>query len=118
MMSASTGSCAIASTSAGRPDNSASSPQKVSRAVNDERPVIAEVVALGDGDPAREDDHEARSDLADGPKQFTGSKRAQVAEPTHPLDFERIKRGINLVVPLFANGLPLQRHGPPRRPHA
>ena len=33
---------------------------------------IAELVALGDLDPAREDDHKARSDLADDPKRFTG----------------------------------------------
>ena len=72
--------------------------------------MIAELVALGDGDPAREDDHEARSDLADGPKRFTGSKGAQVAEPTRSLDFERIERGINLVVPLFANGLQLRHN--------
>jgi hypothetical protein len=45
--------------------------------------------------PAREDDHEARSDLGGGPKRFTGSKGAQVAEPMHLLDFERIERGIN-----------------------
>ena len=69
--------------------------------------MIVELVALGDGDLAREDDHEARSDLADGPKRFTGSKRAHVAKPTHPLDFQRIECGINLVVPLFTNGLQL-----------
>src|SRR6516165_10011224 len=88
-------------------------PQKVSRAVNDERPVIAKLVALGDDDPAREDNHEARSDLADGPKRFTGSKGAQVAEPTRSLDFEQIERRINLVVPLFANGLQLRHNALP-----
>jgi hypothetical protein len=41
-------------------------PQKVSRAVDGDRLVIVELVALGDRDFAREDDHEARSDLADG----------------------------------------------------
>ena len=86
-------------------------PQKVSRAVDTDRLAIVELVTLGDCDPARKDDHEARSDLADGPKRFTGSKGARVAEPTHPLDFERIERGINLVVPLFANGLQLRHDG-------
>src|SRR5262249_37114334 len=51
----------------------------------------------------------SRSDLGGGPKRLTGSKRAQVAEPMHLLDFERIERLIDLVVPMFANG----RHGPP-----
>jgi hypothetical protein len=46
--------------------------------------------------------------LTDGPERFTGRKGAQIAEPTHPLDFERIERGINLVVPLFGNGLQLR----------
>ena len=73
--------------------------------MHDDRLVIVELVALGDRDLAGEDGHEARGDLADGPKRFTGSKGAHVAEPTHPLDFQRIECGINLVVPLFANGL-------------
>ena len=76
----------------------------------DDRLVTVELVALGDRDLAGENDHEARSDLAGGPKQFTGSKGAQVTEPTHPLDLQRIERRINLVVPLFANGQQLQCH--------
>src|SRR5690242_18447822 len=53
-------------------------PQKVSRTVDTDRLAIVELVALGDRDPARKDDHEAWSDLADGPKRFTGSKGARV----------------------------------------
>ena len=45
------------------------------------------MVTLGDPDLAGEDDHEAGSDLTDGPERFTGRKGAQIAEPTHPLDF-------------------------------
>jgi len=70
--------------------------------------VISKMVTLGDRDLAGEDDHEAGSDLTDGPERFIGRKGAQIAEPTHPLDFERIERGINLVVPLFGNGLQLR----------
>ena len=46
-------------------------------------------------------------------QRFTGSKGAHVAEPTHPLDFQRFERGINLVVPLFANGLQLRHNALP-----
>ena len=50
--------------------------------------------------------------LADPPKLFTGSKGMKIAEPAHTLDFKRIERGINLVVPLFANGLQLRHDDP------
>ena len=79
--------------------------EKVSRAMDGERLVTVELVVLGHRDLTGEDDHEAGSDLADGPKRFTGVKGAQVPKLTHPLDFEGIERGINLVVPLFANEL-------------
>jgi hypothetical protein len=52
--------------------------------VDDDRLAIAELVALGDLDLSYEDDHKARSDLADGPERFTGSKGAQLAENDAP----------------------------------
>jgi hypothetical protein len=81
--------------------------------VNDDRLVIVELVALGDRDLACHDDHEASSDLADGPERFTSREQTRVAEPAHPLNFELIELGINLIVPGFANGLRLQCHEPP-----
>jgi len=69
--------------------------------------VIVELVALGDRDCASEDDHQAGSGLADGPKRFTDSERVHVGESTHPLEVTRIERGINLIVPPFEEGLQL-----------
>jgi hypothetical protein len=74
--------------------------------------VIVELVALGDRDLAGHDDHKASGDLADGPERFTGREQTRVAEPAHPLNFELIELGKNLVAPGFANGLRLQCHDP------
>src|SRR5262249_55163358 len=87
---------------------------EVARAVGDDRLVIVEIVALGDGDLSGEDDHEAGSDLADDAKRFAGRKGAKIAEPPYPLDFQRIEPGKYLIAALFNNRLQLQRHeGPP-----
>ena len=42
------------------------------------------------------------------PTRCPAAKAAQFAEPTHPLDFQRIEFGKHLVAPLFANGLQCQ----------
>src|SRR5262249_19158311 len=89
-------------------------PHEVARAVGDDRLLIVEMIAPGNVHRSGEDDHEAGSDLGDDPNRFTGCKGAEIAEPTYPLDLQRIEPGEYLIAALFKNGLQLQRHeGPP-----
>jgi hypothetical protein len=110
MTSASTDSCAIASTSAGRSAQLRQFTHEVPRAVDGDRLATAEMVTLSNRDLARDDDREAGSVLAHCLEWFTGPKRTQRTKPTHLLDLQRIERRICLISPLFANRLQLQCH--------
>ena len=77
---------------------------KVARAGREDRFGVAQIVLLGDRDLAREDDHQAGSDLPACHQRFTGRIGPHLAEAAHALNIQRIERGKNLIRTLLANG--------------
>jgi hypothetical protein len=87
MISASTGSRAVAFTNAGRPASCASSPRNAPGPISDNWGALARRVLARDVNLAREDDAQAAWYLADLGKLFGGRKRPNFAEPPDALDF-------------------------------
>src|SRR5215813_9180265 len=83
---------------------------KASRAMHRDRLTIAEMIALADRYLTCQYDHKTGSAFTNGPQRFTSCKDVSVAKTAHTLDFRQIERGIDLIVPLFSNGLRWRHH--------
>src|SRR5215472_4783494 len=68
------------------------------------------MIALADRYITGQYDHKTGSEFTNRPERFTSCKPAHVAKTAHTLDFREIERGIDLIVPLFSNGLRWRHH--------